>query len=104
MIFSKKKENLIIKKQLNHFLSKKIKSIEIEPRVEEFLNAYIFIFVKKIIEEGCILAKIRKGRILQAKDMKFSIFKSLKESSGGVPFRKRTRWLKKKVSKKKEFD
>mmetsp|Transcript_8011 Transcript_8011/g.15947 ORF Transcript_8011/g.15947 Transcript_8011/m.15947 type:complete len:113 (-) Transcript_8011:1371-1709(-) len=70
----------VSRKKTKSFLNNVFPGMDIELRVEEFLNLHAFRFLKNIIDHSCFMVKYRKGKILQGKDLRLVFFKSINKS------------------------
>jgi len=73
-------------------LNKNYPNLFLELRSKQFIENYIFLYAKNLLKEGCLLAKHRKSKILQTRDLKTILIKnSIKSSDLSYVFEKLTK-------------
>jgi hypothetical protein len=91
--------NVLNKKGLNEFLDNLSPLQKVELRCEQFLNLKIFDEIDELAKLSCQLVKNRKGQILQARDLRFSLFIKKPKSFPNINFFNKAIFKKKKKIK-----
>ena len=72
----KNKNKLLNSNEINKFLIKNHPNLILEMRSKQFIESYITLYIKNLLKESFLLVKHRKGKVLQARDLKTSLLKN----------------------------
>jgi len=62
---------------LKKFLNKKFPNLVLEIRTKQFIESFIFKYLKNLLRKCCLLINHRNGNLLSVRDLKLTVEKKL---------------------------